>query len=90
MLSEETPLFEMMLQNLRPGQISFLIALAKESTKTPFTTDYLLRHHLGSIGGVQAAIRKLISLDYIKRTDSIWEVTDPVFALWLRKKQGME
>ena len=90
MLYEETPLFEAMLQNLRPGQMSFLYSLAKESTKTPFKTDYLLRHHLGSMGGVQAAIKKLVSLDYIEKTAQGWKVVDPIFALWLRNRKKME
>lgn len=90
MLYEETPLFEMMLQNLKPRQISFLFSLAEEPTSTPFTTDYLNRHHLGSLGGVQAAIKKLVSLDYIEKTSSGWKVVDPIFALWLKKKKTME
>ncbi|MFH0947899.1 MAG: ATP-binding protein [Elusimicrobiota bacterium] len=90
MLSEETPLLEMMLQNLRPGQISFLSSLAKEPTDAPFTTEYINRHHLGSLGGVQAAIKKLLEMDYIEKTSFGWKVVDPIFALWLRKKETME
>jgi len=44
MLLEETPLFEIMLQTLHPRQIALLCAVAKETTKTPFATDYLTRH----------------------------------------------
>jgi len=38
LLYEETPLYEMTLQNLRSGQRAFLYSLARETTKTPFTT----------------------------------------------------
>ena len=86
LLAEETPLFEMMLQNLHPGQVSFLVALAKEPTGTPFNTDYLNAHNLGSLGGVQSAIKKLLLLDYIERTASSWKVVDPIFTLWLKRK----
>jgi len=90
MLNEETPLFEMMLQDLRPRQLSFLFSLAKEPTDTPFNAGYLSRHHLGSLGGVQGAIKKLVSLDYIEKGPSGWKVVDPIFALWLRKREAME
>jgi len=40
LLNEETMIFEVMLQNLKPGQISFLYALAKEPIITPFNIDY--------------------------------------------------
>jgi len=90
LLNEETMIFEVMLQNLKPGQISFLYALAKEPIITPFNIDYLTRHRLGSIGGIQSAIKKLVSLDYIEKTPSGWKVIDPIFALWLRKKEIIE
>jgi hypothetical protein len=76
----------MMLQNLHPGQVSFLIALSKEPTATPFNTDYLNAHNLGSLGGVQSAMKKLTSLDYIEKTASSWKVVDPIFTLWLNRK----
>ncbi len=90
MLLEETPLFEMMLQNLRPGQISFLSAIAKEPTATPFTAEYLSRHNFGSLGGIQSAIKKLIELAYIEKTTSGWKVVDPIFKVWLKKREKME
>lgn len=90
MLLEETPLFEIMLQSLRPRQIALLCAVAKEATKTPFAADYLNRHRLGSLGGVQAAIKKLSEMDYLEKTPSGWKVVDPIFALWLWGKEAME
>ena len=90
MLYDETPLFEVMLQNLKSGQITFLYSLAEEITKTPFANNYLVRHRLGSMGGVQAAIKKLVLLDYIEKTTQGWKVVDPIFALWLRNKEKME
>lgn len=90
MLLEETPLFEIMLQALRPRQIALLYAIAKEPTKTPFATAYLSRHRLGSLGGVQAAIKKLPEMDYLEKTSAGWKVVDPIFAHWLRQKEAME
>ncbi|MBI4350999.1 MAG: ATP-binding protein [Elusimicrobia bacterium] len=90
MLIEETPLFELMLQALRPRQIALLHAIAKEATKAPFAAAYLTRHRLGSLGGVQAAIKKLPEMDYLERTPAGWKVVDPIFAHWLRQKEVME
>lgn len=90
MLLEETPLFEIMIQSLRPRQIALLFAIAKEPTKTPFATDYLTRHRLGSLGGVQSAIKRLLEMDYLEKTPSGWKVVDPIFALWLRQKEVIE
>lgn len=90
MLLEEMPLFELMLQALRPRQIALLYAIAKEATKTPFATAYLTRHRLGSLGGVQAAIKKLPEMDYLEKTSAGWKVVDPIFAHWLRQKEAME
>lgn len=90
MLLEETPLFEIMLQALRPRQIALLYAIAKEPTKTPFAAAYLTRHRLGSLGGVQAAIKKLPEMDYLEKTLNGWKVVDPIFAHWLRQREVME
>ncbi len=90
LFSEETPLFEIMLQALRPRQISLLSAIAKEPVASPFAMEYINRHRLGSLGGVQAAIKKLSEIDYIEKAATGWKVPDPLFALWLKRKETME
>jgi len=90
MLCEETPMFEAMLQALRPRQISLLGAIAKEPVAAPFAVEYINRHRLGSLGGVQAAMKKLSEIDYIEKTAIGWKVPDPLFALWLKRKEAME
>lgn len=90
MLQEETPLFEAMLQSLRPRQIALLNAVAKEETGAPFAAEYLSRRRLGSLGGVQAAMKKLLEMDYLEKGPSGWKVVDPIFALWLRKTEAMQ
>ena len=62
---EETPLFELMLQALRPRQIALLYVIAKEAAITPLIIAYLTIHRLWSFGGVQAAIKKLPEMDYL-------------------------
>jgi hypothetical protein len=90
LLLEETPLYETMLQSLRPRQIGLLAATAKEPTKMTFAADYLGRHRLGSVGGVQAALKKLLEMDYLEKQPSGWKVVDPLLALWLKGRESME
>ncbi|PIV54100.1 MAG: ATP-binding protein [Elusimicrobia bacterium CG_4_10_14_0_8_um_filter_37_32] len=83
LLESEKPLFEVMIQSLAGQQIALLVALAKEPTGVPFSAAYMSKHQLGSIGGVQGAIKKLISLDYIEKSQNIFSIVDPIFATWL-------
>jgi hypothetical protein len=44
------------------------------------------KHRLGSVGGVQTAIKKLLEIDYIEQSEGsrAYVVVDPVFAIWLK------
>lgn len=84
LLEDEKIVYEMMIKALSTQQISLLVAIAKEPTDKPFSAGYMSRHKLGSIGGVQGAFKRLISLDYIEKTDNIFQVADPIFVIWLR------
>ncbi len=84
LLENETYVFEAILQGLAPQQIAVLKAIARESSKSVLSGQYMKKHNLKSIGGVQAALRKLSALDHIeKRTDGVWKVVDPVLERWL-------
>jgi len=48
----------------------------------------MARHGLGSIGGVQGALKRLLELDYIERKDNLLMIVDPVFGIWLRHLKG--
>ncbi len=89
LLKEETPVFEGILMGLTPQQISLLTALSKEPTDSLFAIDYLSRYRLGSIGGVQAAVKKLSRLDLIERhVKGGWKVVDPILSRWLVQVQS--
>jgi AAA+ ATPase superfamily predicted ATPase len=77
-----------MLQILAPQQIKLLSALSEEPTDKPYSSGYMNRYNLGSIGGVQGAIKRLIDLDYIEKKNGILHVVDTVFGLWLRRLKG--
>ncbi|MGB9714983.1 MAG: AAA family ATPase [Thermodesulfovibrionales bacterium] len=83
-INEERPIYEAMLQVLAPQQIKLLSALSEEPTDKPYSIEYMNRYNLGSIGGVQGAIKRLIDLDYIEKKNGVFHVVDTVFGLWLR------
>lgn len=83
-INEERPMYEAMLQILAPQQIKLLYAISEEPTDKPYSTEYMNRYNLGSIGGVQGAIKRLMDLDYIEKKNGVLQVVDTVFGLWLR------
>jgi len=86
LLKDETPTFEGILLALAPQQIALLRAIARDPSPSLFSQGYLRRHRLGSIGGAQAAKKKLLKLDLIEQVDKIWKVVDPVMKKWLENR----
>ncbi len=84
LLGSEQPVFEAILQGLAPQQIALLKAVAEEQTAAIFSINYMKNHRLGSTGGVQGAIKRLLALDLVEKNDnSAWKVVDPIFADYL-------
>ncbi|NLT21677.1 MAG: ATP-binding protein [Syntrophorhabdus sp.] len=87
---EQKPVYESYLQTIAPMQIRLLTAIAKEPTASPYSTEYMTRHNLGSIGGVQGALGKLTGLDYIEKdAQGTFRIVDPLFSLWLNRLSGV-
>lgn len=87
LLGSEQPVFEAILQGLAPQQIALLKAIAEEQAAAIFSVNYMKNHRLGSTGGVQGAIKRLLALDLVEKNDSsVWRVVDPIFADYLREK----
>ena len=85
LVTAEQPVFEATLQGLAPKQVGLLKALAKERSASVFSMDYMRRNNLGSVGGVQGALKKLSTLDLIEQDKNRrWSVVDPLFELWLQ------
>lgn len=87
-INEEKLVYETMLQVLSPNQIKLLSALAEQPTDRPYAAEYISFFNLGSIGGIQGAMKKLINLDYIEKDSGIFRAVDPVFGIWLRHLKG--
>jgi hypothetical protein len=84
LLASERYAFEAMVQGLTGPQISLLRALAASPTARILSSDYIARHRL-TVGGVQYAQKKLLQLDLIEKRNDVWQVVDPVFAIWLSR-----
>ncbi len=85
MIDNEIFFYQAILQALAPRQIALLRALAVEPSKTILSNRYISRHDLGSIGGVQAALKKLRQQDLIEKgSDSRHQLVDPIFRTWLQ------
>lgn len=84
-LDEEGIVFEAMIQGLSLQQTKLVSALAHEPTGKPYSIEYMSRHGLGSIGGVQGALKRLLELDYVEKRDHLYLLVDPVFGIWLNR-----
>jgi hypothetical protein len=86
MIDNEIFFYQAILQALAPRQIALLRALAVEPSKTLLSNRYISRHDLRSIGGVQAALKKLRQLDLVEKDpDSRYQLVDPIFRMWLQQ-----
>jgi hypothetical protein len=86
MLTGESPVFESIVQSLSPQQIALLKAIAKEPSPSVLAMAYMKKHHLKSVGGIQAGLKKLSQMDLIeKEEDKVWRMVDPVFGTWLKR-----
>lgn len=87
LLNTETVAFESLLLGVAPQQIALLKAIAREPAKKILTNHYMHIHGLKSIGGVQAATKRLSQLDLIEKDDEkTWHVVDPIFSQWLNSQ----
>jgi len=83
-VNAESIVFESILQGLAPQQIAMLKALAREPSNSIMSNRYMHANHLKSVGGVQAAVKKLTQLDLIEKDEQkAWCLVDPILAYWL-------
>ncbi|MDY0374552.1 MAG: ATP-binding protein [Desulfobacterium sp.] len=83
-INSESFVFKSMLQGLAPQQIALLKALAREPSNSIMSNRYMNSHHLKSVGGVQAAIKRLTQLDLIEKDrEKTWQIVDPILSYWL-------
>ena len=84
-IEEEGIVYEAMIQGLSLQQIKLVSAFAHEPTGKPYSIEYMSKHGLGSIGGVQGALKRLLEIDYIEKRDNLFFLVDPGFGIWLKR-----
>jgi len=83
MMETERLDFESIWSGLTMSQKSLLRAIATDPTVSIYSKGYVSKYNL-SVGGIQKALKTLISRDLIERDNQgIFRVTDPVFKRWL-------
>jgi len=75
--------FEGLFLGLTNHQKRLLRAIAKQHPANIYSQSYLTSWRLGSQGGVQTSLAKLMKLDLVEFHDKVWRVVDPVFEKWL-------
>jgi hypothetical protein len=84
LLDAEKGYFVVNMDSLTARQKSVLKALANERTQNIYSQDYIKKHNLGSIGGIQQSVDTLSKNDLITKENKTWKVIDPVMEEWLR------
>jgi hypothetical protein len=86
LLDAEKGYFETNIDSLTPRQKSLMKALANERTQNIYATDYIKKHNIGSIGGIQQSVDTLSKIDLITKENKTWKIVDPVMEVWLKEK----
>ncbi|MFZ3207543.1 MAG: ATP-binding protein [Geobacteraceae bacterium] len=84
LLEMESADFENIFVTLTTHQKQLLKAVAAARPKNIHAVSFLAEQKLGSQGGIQSSLKKLLALDLIENTEIGWRVTDPIFERWLR------
>jgi hypothetical protein len=77
--------FEEIFAGLTNHQKRLLRAIAEFRPENIFSQAFLVAGRLGSQGGVQTSLAKLMKLDVVEQNEGRWRVVDPVFEKWLVK-----
>lgn len=84
MLERENEVYESVMDGLNQKQKNFLMALSCEAPAKVFSSEFVLRHRLGSSSVIQKALASLIEKDILEKEHGKIVFQDPFFALWLK------
>jgi hypothetical protein len=82
-LKRERQYFEVMYEDLAPNQKSLMRALAVEPARSITSREFLDRAGLRADSSAQRALQSLEGSEKVELGPEGWQVTDPLFALWL-------
>ena len=66
----------------------FSLSFEHTTTQKILANAYIQKFRLGSIGGIQNSTKHLEEMDLIEKTETegLWQLVDPVFAQWLKRR----
>lgn len=82
-LKRERQYFEVIYEDLAPNQRSLVRALAIEPARSITSREFLDRSGLRADSSAQRALQALETSEKVELGPDGWQVTDPLFALWL-------
>jgi hypothetical protein len=82
-LKRERQYFEVIYEDLAPNQRSLMRALAVEPARSITSREFLDRSGLRADSSAQRALQSLETSEKVELGPDGWQVTDPLFALWL-------
>lgn len=84
-LKRERQYFEVMYEDLAPNQRNLIRALATQPAKSPTSREFLDRAGLRADSSAQRALSALEAAEKAELGPDGWQVSDPLFALWLAR-----
>jgi uncharacterized protein len=85
-LKRERQYFEVIYEDLAPNQRNMVRALATAPARSITSREFLDRSGLRADSSAQRALSSLEASEKIELGPDGWQVTDPLFALWLAEK----
>jgi len=82
-LKRERQYFEVIYEDLAPNQRNLIRALAAEPARSITSRDFLDRAGLRADSSSQRALSALEGTEKVELGPDGWQVSDPLFALWL-------
>ncbi len=89
-LRRERQYFQVIYEDVVPNQRNLLRALALEPTRNVMTRDFLDRSRIRSFSSIQRSRKALEAAEKVELAPDGWQVSDPLFALWLARGGGGE
>lgn len=81
--------YQSMVSMLSERQKEVLFAIAKEGKATEITSaNFIKKHGLYSASSVQSAVKQLLDKEFVTKEESVYQVYDRFFGLWLSKAYG--
>lgn len=87
-LRRERQYFEVIYEDLAPNQRSLVRALAEEPAKSITSRDFLDRAGIRADSSAQRALAALEAQEKVELGPDGWQVSDPLFGLWLARGTG--